>query len=98
MMNRITNETPVALLTLGQLKEALRECQPAPAPQPDADPTKKYVYGLKGIRKLFGVSHATAQRYKDTVIRDAVRQNGRKIIVDAEKAVELFNRKTGGRR
>ncbi len=87
-------------MTLGQFKEALRESQPAlaPSPSPETDLTKKYVYGLKGIRKLFGVSHATAQRYKDTVIRDAVRQNGRKIIVDAEKAVELFNRKTGSRR
>ena len=98
MANKVTNETPIAMLTLGQLKEALKECQPAPGPQPETDPAKKYVYGLKGIRALFGVSHATAQRYKDTVIRDAVRQNGRKIIVDAEKAVELFNRKTGGLR
>jgi hypothetical protein len=98
MMNKITNETPLAVLTLGQFKEALKECQPVPVSPPETNPTKKYVYGLRGIRQLFGVSHATAQRYKDTVIRDAVRQNGRKIIVDADKAIELFNRKTGGRR
>ena len=52
---------------------------------------KRYIYGLRGIRQLFNVSHATAQRYKDTIIKDAVLQNGRKIIIDADKAMELFN-------
>jgi hypothetical protein len=51
----------------------------------------RYVKGLKGIRELFGVSHATAQRYKDTILKDAVSQQGRVIIVDVEKALELFN-------
>jgi len=54
-----------------------------------------HVYGLNGIKKLFNVSHATAQRYKDTIIKDAVRQNGRKIVVDVEKAMILFNEKIG---
>lgn len=54
---------------------------------------KKYVYGLAGIRKLFNVSHATAQKYKDTIIADAVSQQGRKIIVDVDKALELFKKK-----
>jgi hypothetical protein len=78
-------------------KEAQREmlsnpgaCDPGKDPQP-ADYTKGYVYGLKGIRRLFNVSHATAQRYKDTFLKPAVRQNGRKIVVDAAKALELFN-------
>jgi predicted site-specific integrase-resolvase len=50
---------------------------------------------LRGIRNLFSVSHATAQRYKDGIIKDAVSQNGRKIIVDREKALELFQQKSG---
>ncbi len=54
---------------------------------------KRYVYGIKGIEELFGCSHATAQHYKDTVIADAVTQNGRKIVVDADYAVELFGRR-----
>jgi len=29
----------------------------------------------------------------DTIIKDAISQNGRKIIVDADKALELFNAK-----
>ena len=69
------------MLTLGQLKEALRECQPVPAPQPETDPTKKYVYGLKGIRKLFNVSHATAQRYKDTFSFWVVRYSGPALVI-----------------
>ena len=86
-------ETPIALLTVGQLMELLKtdKKQEAPAVQMSTN----YVYGLNGIKKLFNVSHATAQRYKDTIIKDAVRQNGRKIIVDADLAIELFQQKTG---
>ena len=54
-----------------------------------------YVYGLRGIQQLFGVSHKTAQEYKDGLIKDAVRQNGRKIVVDADYALELFSRRKG---
>lgn len=55
------------------------------------NPEKRYVYGLKGIQELFNVSHLTAQRYKDGILKDAVFQSGRKIVVDVEKAMELFN-------
>lgn len=56
-------------------------------------PSGNYVYGLRGIQQLFGVSHKTAQEYKDTFLRPAVMQNGRKIVVDADLAMELFNKK-----
>ena len=52
---------------------------------------KEYVYGLRGIRDLFKVSHATAQRYKNTFLKDAIIQRGRKIMVDVQKAFELYN-------
>jgi hypothetical protein len=92
----INKETPIALLTVGQLmdlwqSEKIQEKQ-------EGQTEKKsitYVYGLRGIRKLFDVSHATAYRYKETIIKDAVSQNGRKIITNAEMAIELFNLKTG---
>ena len=32
----------------------------------------------------------TAQRYKNGIIKDAVKQYGRKIVVDADLALELF--------
>ena len=61
------------------------------APEAVQESEKRYIYGLRGIRQLFNVSHTTAQRYKDTIIKDAVLQQGRRIIVDADKAMELFN-------
>lgn len=57
------------------------------------EPGKRYVYGLRGIQGLFNVSHATAQKYKDGIIADACYQSGRTIIVDADKAIELFKGK-----
>ena len=64
------------------------------AATPATRPTGRLVYGLRGIRELFGVSHLTAQRYKDGIIKEAVRQNGRKIVVDADYALELFSQRT----
>ncbi len=53
----------------------------------------KYIYGLKGIRKEFGVGANLAQRLKDTVLRDAVMQSGPgcKIIVDRAMARKLYS-------
>ena len=52
--------------------------------------SRNLVYGLRGIQELFGCSHKTAQAYKDSFLRPAVRQNGRKIVVDRDLALELF--------
>ncbi|NCB67324.1 MAG: DUF3853 family protein [Bacteroidia bacterium] len=85
----ISDSTPIALLTVGQLRELLNlDKQPEPIA---TNNERRLIYGLAGIRKLFNVSHATAYRYKETIIKDAVSQRGRKIVVDAEKALELFN-------
>lgn len=52
---------------------------------------QKYVYGLKGIAKLFGCSVSSAMRLKHSgKINDAIIQDGRKIIVDVEKALSLL--------
>ncbi len=68
-------------------------------PQPITDTSKKYVYGILGISKLFGCSLPTANRIKKSgKIDRAITQIGRKIIVDAELALELAGRKTGGRK
>ena len=65
-------------------------------PQPTTDTERKYVYGILGIAKLFGCSLPTANRIKKSGKIDT--QIGRKIIVDAELALELAGKKTGGRR
>lgn len=49
------------------------------------------VYGLKGIRELFGVSTTTAQLYKNTWLKPAIRQRGQTILIDTAKALELFD-------
>ena len=59
---------------------------------------RRYVYGLVGIARFFGCSLPTANRIKQSgKINRAITQVGRKIIVDAELALELAGRKTGGR-
>ena len=62
---------------------------PADAPT-NPEPEIRFVYGLKGIQELFGCSHLTAQRYKDGILKAAIQQDGRKIVVDVAKARELF--------
>lgn len=95
MITTISNETPLSFLTVGQFLELLNTGK-----QPEkvivSDSSKRLVYGLHGVRKLFNVSHATAQRYKDTIIKGAVSQQGRKIVIDVDKALELFNAKMKG--
>ena len=68
-------------------------------PQPVTDTSRKYVYGTPGIARLFGCSLPTANRIKKSgKIDKAITQIGRKIIVDAELALELAGKKTGGRK
>lgn len=92
--NGISPSTPLAHMTLGQLATFLegrpRTIGAAVMNAPEPTPARRYVYGLRGIMQLFNVSNMTAQRYKKTIIKDAVSQNGRKIVVDADKALELF--------
>ncbi len=57
----------------------------------DSEKGKKYVYGIKGIAKLINGSTSKANRLKKSgVIDKAIIQNGRKIIVDVELALELL--------
>lgn len=87
----------IAVMTPEQLKEFATEAARAAldAGNAHADeettPGKRYVYGLRGIRDLFNVSHPTAQKYKNTFLAPAVMQRGRKIIIDVAKAMELYN-------
>ena len=91
MYFKITGDTPIAALTVSQFLELLEKRRsPEPTPATTVDYTQGYVHGLKGIRELFGVSHTTAQRYKDTFLKPAVKQSGRVIITDVAKALELF--------
>ncbi len=98
MRDNINDNTPMAIITVGELKEILsenfvtkQELEAEKNSKIGFDP-ETHVYGIRGIAKLFNVSHATAQRYKNTFLAQAVIQNGKKIIVDKQLAIELFNK------
>ncbi|MDD4190542.1 MAG: DUF3853 family protein [Mangrovibacterium sp.] len=90
-------EKPLWQMTGGDLLNLLGN---VPVPEPEVHETeKKYVYGLNGIAQLFGCSIPTANRIKQSgKIDRAIKQIGRKIIVDAELALQLVGEKEGGRR
>lgn len=55
----------------------------------------KYVHGLAGLANILGCSKNHAGKLKSSGIFDgAIIQNGRKIIIDSEKALELFKEKS----
>jgi predicted site-specific integrase-resolvase len=64
-----------------------------PVQKLEKTPEKRIVYGLKGIAEIFGCSTSTAQRIKNSgKIKKAITQVGRKIVVDADLALELFKK------
>lgn len=89
----ITSRTPLAALTVGQFLSLMREGLQDEAQQ-RAD--TEYVYGIVGIARLLGVSRATAQRYKDTFLKPAILQCGRKIVANKSEVLDLFAKNNGG--
>lgn len=87
----ITDDTPLAHLNVGQLKGIINNSRNAPYVQTP----KRVVYGLQGICDLFSCGLSRAQELKRTVIADAVHQNGRTIVTDADLALELFAKASG---
>lgn len=64
----------------------------SPANEPTA--TKHYVYGIAGICKIFSCSKPTAIRIKKSGrIDKAITQVGRKIVIDADLALQLASQK-----
>ena len=89
-------QTPVCMMTGEQLaflvsnlpllnKQGDKASSDTELPKP-----RRLVYGIKGIADTFGCSIPTANRIKKSgVIDDAITQVGRKIVVDADLALEL---------
>jgi len=86
-------QTKVGELEAGQIKELLYELGVRLVEKPKEIENRRYVYGLKGISELFHVSHATAQKLKNGVLKDAVSQQGRILLVDVAEALRLFGNK-----
>ena len=95
MINRnINDSTPIAMLTVGQLKEVMALILTSGDHTPTPKSDRRYEYGLRGIGKIFNCSIPTAQRLKGSgAIDAAITQIGRKIVVDADLAIELAGRK-----
>lgn len=82
--------TPIWKLTVGELIEVVNHITPKPEIVKEE---RKLVYGIDGIAELFGCSTSTAQRIKNSgKIKKAITQVGRKIVVDADLALELFKK------
>ena len=80
--------------TASQNDEAKNQDSP-----PRSNSEKKYVYGIDGIAEIFGCSRPTASRIKKSGrINAAIRQIGRKIVVDVELALSLAGQKKEARR
>ena len=95
----ITNETPLAALTVGQFKDLFNGGEKEPQQtRPETENSHRYGFGMQGIAETFGCSLPTAHRLKRSgKIDAAIKQIGRKIIIDKDLALELTTRKTGGR-
>lgn len=97
---RPDDNSPFVVLTISQVRELMGEMlkELLPASQKQVDTSGKYAYGLKGIAEVFNCSIQTAGRIKKSgIIKGAISENGRTIVVDREKAIELFGKK-GGRK
>lgn len=91
-MIKIDPNTRIIDLTVGQLMELLESVQGATEHAPEQE--RRLVYGITGIAQIFNCSIATANRIKKSgKINKAISQRGRLIVVDANKALELFNNK-----
>ena len=70
------------------MKHVLMESLSVESTEPSSK--KRYVQGYQGIADLFGCSRSTAQRIKKSgIIDEAITQVNRKILVDADLALQL---------
>ncbi|QOW09908.1 DUF3853 family protein [Kaistella flava (ex Peng et al. 2021)] len=83
-MKRIDPKTPIWQLTVEEFLEVSQ----------NLNSYKKYEYGLKGLAKVLGCSVSKASEVKSSgILNDAIIQNGNIIIIDIERALELFGKK-----
>ena len=91
----ISKTSNPAMVTLQMTIEEYMEREAQKAQQQEAAKSRNYVYGLKGIEQLFNCSTTTAWRIKNSEwIKPAISQVGRKIVVDADLALELAHENT----
>ena len=83
-------QKPIAMMTGEELTFLLNSSMEAKANEQTPVVQKRTYYGIEGVAQVFGCSVPTANRIKRSGIIDAaITQVGRKIIVDADKALAL---------
>lgn len=85
--------TRIIDLTVAQLAEVIDKAVEDSLNRRDqpTDYAPRYVHGIKGIADLLGVSERQARYIKSSgIISKAIMQQGRTIITDANKAIQLF--------
>jgi hypothetical protein len=86
---------PLFQLTVGEFLELQKSqmCLPIHE-EPSPENEDRYVHGLDGLARLLQCSRSTASRIKQSGrIDKAIRQCGRKIVVDSKEAMRLLNKK-----
>ena len=97
MENESLLKKPLWQMTGEEFLKLTQENRKIPKEEKTNTKEKKYVYGIRGIANLFNCSPATASRIKKSgVIDEAISQRNRTIIVDAELALQLLNKKEKG--
>lgn len=86
---------PLWTLTIGEFKNLIERHTSKQEEEPiDVSHIDKYSYGLQGLADLLGCSKTTAWKIKESgKLKKAIKQEGRKIVIDNEKALELFGKK-----
>lgn len=82
-------DTPLAMLTLGQLLDVM-DRKGAGMPVKQESKSKVFLHGLKGIADRYGVSKKTACEWCKGWLAPAVEKRGNIIICDQDLADELF--------
>ena len=87
----ITERTRLIDVTVGDFVDYLKDCGLIGQPEPTVEYSEpEYVHGLAGLAQLLGCSIGTALKRKQSGEFDqAISQVGRKIIVDANKVLEI---------
>ena len=84
-----------AIVTVQMTVEEYLEREAQKTQQQEPEKSRNLVYGLKGIQQLFDCKTTTAWRIKNSEwIKPAITQVGRKIVVDADLALELAHENT----
>ena len=88
----VLQDTRIIDLTVAQLAEIIdRAVEESLAHRQTQDNMPRFVYGIKGIAQILGVSERQARYIKSTgLLRKAIKQQGRTIITDVNLALQLF--------